>query len=223
MTVLFRSDMTAELIKANACDEDVARAAWVSNYGDDARLKDTGRIEGLINFLVREHHDSPMEHGQFTFFIECPIFVAREFVRHRTMSFNEWSGRYAELLPHFYIPSESRPLIQQGKVGQYTFAPGTPEQVAAVQQIQRAASENCWNAYQQQLDLGIAKEVARNVLGLNIYTKFYATVNPRNLFHFLKLRTAPNALEEIRMLAEQMETYVEKAMPITYAAFKEYR
>lgn len=217
--LVFDNKMRVELIKCNASDADVARAAWVSNYGEDAREKDAGRIEGLINYLYRERHMSPFEHGSFTFFVDVPIFVAREFMRHRTFSYNEISGRYTTLKPKFYIPSTDRPLVQQGKVGQYTFTPGTDEQYAKLMKWDQASYQTAWDAYQLLVERGVAREVARNVLPVGIYTQFYATVNPRNLMQFLDLRTAGNALYEIRDTAEQMEDYFEEAMPLTHKAY----
>lgn len=218
----FDNKMRVELIKCNASDVDVARAAWVSNYGEDAREKDAGRIEGLINFLYREKHMSPFEHGSFTFFCDVPIFVAREFMRHRTFSYNEVSGRYTQLKPKFYVPSIDRPVVQKGKVGNYHFEPDIALNGIS-QQLSRMAYENSWNAYQRQLDAGIAREVARDVLPVGIYTQFYATCNPRNLMQFLTLRNASNALFEIRDTAEQMENFLELQMPITWAAFNKER
>lgn len=215
--------MRVELIKSNASDIDVARAAWVSNYGEDAREKDADRIEGLINFLYREKHMSPFEHGSFTFFLDVPIFVAREFMRHRTFSFNEVSGRYTTLKPKFYVPANHRPLIQQGKVGNYTFVPGTDDQVAVGQRMDQVAYKNAWNSYEAKMTCGIAREVARNVLPVGIYTQFYATCNPRNLMQFLTLRNASNALYEIRDVAEQMEELFELQMPLTWKAFAKVR
>src|SRR6478735_3969861 len=112
MTVEFVNKSTVELIKQNSTDIDVARAAWVSNYGEDAREKDGDKIYGLLKFLYRNKHLSPFEHGSFTFFIDTPIFVAREFMRHRTFSYNETSGRYKELKPRFYLVDSERPLTQ---------------------------------------------------------------------------------------------------------------
>lgn len=217
--IQFDNKMRVELIKCNASDVDVARAAWVSNYGEDAREKDAGRIEGLINFLYREKHMSPFEHGSFTFFCDVPIFVAREFMRHRTFSYNEISGRYTQLKPKFYVHSEDRPLIQQGKVGNYTFTPGTKEQVAVSRRNQEISYQRAWNSYQMALEDGVAREVARDVLPVGIYTQFYATCNPRNLMQFLTLRNASNALFEIRDTAEQMEDFLEQEMPLTWKAF----
>lgn len=217
----FDDQMYVHLEKHDVRDEDVARAAWVSNYGSDAREKDTERVKGLIKYLYRNQHMSPFEHGQMTFFIEVPIFVAREWMRHRTWSYNEWSGRYAELEPHFYVPSEARPLVQHGKVGEYTFMPGSPEQSEAVENLTHEAYERAWFNYQEMLRQGIAREVARNVLPVGIYTKFYGSVNPRNLMAFLSLRTDPTALEEIRVAAGKVEKIFADLMPLTYEAYKE--
>lgn len=215
----FVSESRVELIKHNASDLDVARAAWVSNFGEDAREKDGARVKGLINFLYRERHMSPFEHGSFTFFVDTPIFVAREFMRHRTASYNEVSGRYTELKPKFYVPSEARPLVQQGKVGNYYFVPGSEEQTATVVEETSKAYGFAWQMYQYMLEAGVAREVARNVLPVGIMTQFYVTMNPRNLMQFLNLRNAPNALYEIREVAEKMETLFAEAMPYTYEAY----
>lgn len=217
----FDNKMRVELIKHNASDEDVARAAWVSNYGEDAREKEAGKIEGLIGFLYRNKHMSPFEHGSFTFFVDVPIFVAREFMRHRTFSYNEVSGRYKELEPKFYIPTLDRPLVQEGKPGAYTFTEGTKLQWDSVDASFKQTYRTAWKNYQRLIEFhGVAREVARDVLPVGIYTQFYATCNPRNLMQFLTLRNAPDALWEIQDTAEQMEEYFEEAMPLTYKAYK---
>lgn len=219
----FDNIMRVELIKHNASDEDVARAAWVSNYGDDARTKEAGRIEGLINFLYSNKHMSPFEHGSFTFFLDVPIFVAREFMRHRTFSYNETSGRYKQLEPKLYLPNYERPLIQAGKVGAYTFEKGYPADYEVLEEATCYSYRVAWDAYIEMLEQGIAKEVARNVLPLGTYTQFYATCNPRNLMQFLTLRNDKHALYEIRDVAEQMEEYFEDAMPLTYKTYARVR
>ena len=223
--VEFTSELKAELLRTNATDEDVALAAWVSTKGDD-RSYDPGRVEGLINFLMRDQHMSPFEHGSFTFLVEAPIFVAREFMRHRTFSFNEWSGRYSELKPKFYLPDGNRNLIQVGKPGAYTFEPGSEFQHLTVNVKTKSAVHEAWDSYQYMLKEGIAKEVARMVLPVNIYTAFYATCNPRNLMHFLMLRTeneeatfVSHPQHEIAVIAEQMEEALALAMPLTHTAW----
>lgn len=212
-----------ELIKTNATDEDVAFAAWVSNFAADARSRDTSRIAGLINFLYTEKHMSPFEHGSFTFFVDTPLFVAREFMRHRTFSYNETSGRYRELDGRFYVPAKERPLIQKGKVGAYTFEPGTEEQYKLAITCLTKAFEVSWQQYQIMLENGIAKEVARGALNLSLFTQFYATANPRNVMQFLILRNEKHALYEIRKVAEAIEAEFAATMPLTYAAFDRER
>ena len=126
--VVFRDDVTVELVKSSASDADVIWAARVSTAGEqslDEIGEDPARSAGLINYLARERHGSPFEHTSMTFFISAPIFVFREFMRHRIASYNEESGRYRELNPVFYIPSKERKLVQVGKTGAYTFEDGT--------------------------------------------------------------------------------------------------
>src|SRR5690349_12649888 len=128
----FRSDVTVELVKHTASDADVLFAARVSTIGEqslDELDKDPERSKGLINYLMRDRHGSPFEHNSMTFFISAPIFVFREFMRHRVgWSYNEESGRYRELQPVFYVPDASRKLVQEGRPGKYRFVEGTPDQ-----------------------------------------------------------------------------------------------
>lgn len=216
----FVSASTVTLYRATASDLDVARAAWVSqDAGAHVKERDPGRVEKLITFLWRNRHTSPFEHGQFTFIVETPIFVAREFMRHRTFSFNEISGRYTELPQRYYLPPADRPLIQTGKVGSYTFTAGTAEHQRIVHDTIMASTLAAHAAYRELLDAGIAKEVARDVLPVNTMTTFWATTNPRNLMHFLDLRTAPDALYEIRAVADAMEDHLRETMPLTHAAW----
>lgn len=218
----FVSGSTVELYRASASDLDVARAAWVSQNAE-AHTKEAqeGRVEGLIRFLWRNRHTSPFEHGQFTFIVTTPIFVAREFMRHRTFSFNEISGRYTELPATYYVPPADRPLIQQGKVGAYTFLPGDEAQADLVRDTIIESTQQAHAAYQKLLAAGIAREVARDVLPVNVMTSFWATANPRNLMHFLGLRTAPDALAEIRDVAAQMEDHFAEQMPLTHRVWRE--
>jgi thymidylate synthase (FAD) len=222
----FRQDVDVWLEQTNATDLSVARAAWVSTKGVDAREAE-GRIDGLINYLTRERHGSPFEHNQFTFFVECPIFVTREFFRHRIgWSYNEWSGRYDVMRPIFYVPRRERKLVQIGKNGSYTFEPGSDEQYAITKEAVMANSAEAWARYQGMLKAGVAKEVARDVLPLNIYTSFYATCNARSLMSFLSLRTenlsatfVSHPLDEIQLVADQMEALFAEQMPITHEAW----
>lgn len=222
MTLTFRSDMTVELIDHSVSDELIARAARVSTGND----RSTDGAEGLINYLMRDRHGSPFEHGVITFRVEAPIFVWREHMRHRMASYNEESGRYKQLEPVFYIPGSDRNLQQVGKVGAYTFEPGTIEQHAAVRLAGRNVAKDAYEWYLVQLEHGVAREVARMVLPLSIYSSAYVTMNPRALMNFLSLRVKSEGShfpsfpqEEIEMVAKQYEQFFQELMPITHAAF----
>lgn len=226
--VVFRSDVDVELVEINASDLRVAKAAWVSTKGSRAEDEnDQTRIGGLINFLMRDRHGSPFEHNSFTFAIRCPIFVIREFHRHRVgWSYNEESARYSELKPQFYIIGDDRNLIQTGSPGKYKFGRGSKVQTRLVQRLMMLYSRGAYKGYQYMLKKGIAKEVARMILPLNIYSSFYATCNARSLMHFLSLRTenenasyVSHPQKEIQMVADKMEELFEVAMPLTYAAW----
>jgi thymidylate synthase (FAD) len=161
-----------------------------------------------------------------TFYVQAPIFVFREFMRHRIASYNEESGRYRELKPVFYVPDANRNLVQVGKPGAYDFLPGTPEQHDSVQRAVREQSLAAYAAYQGMLDTGVAREVARIVLPLNLYSSMYVTMNARSLMNFLSLRTKHPAStfpsfpqREIELCAEAMETHWAGLMPHTHAAF----
>jgi len=229
----FRSDVTVELVRSSASDSDVLFAARVSTQGEQTLeaaqdgQEATSRDRGLINYLMRDRHGSPFEHNSMTFYVQAPIFVFREFMRHRMASYNEESGRYRELRPVFYVPSEERNLVQVGKPGAYDFLPGTPEQTALVRDETIRASTQAFEAYQRMLDAGVAREVARIVLPLNIYSSMYVTVNARSLMNFLSLRTKREGSQfpsfpqrEIEMCAEKMEDVWQKLMPLTHEAFQ---
>jgi thymidylate synthase (FAD) len=232
--IQFRSDVTVELVRSSAHDSDVLFAARVSTQGEqtleaaqDADL-DTSRSKGLINYLMRDRHGSPFEHNSMTFYVQAPIFVFREFMRHRIASYNEESGRYRELGPVFYVPGPERNLVQVGKAGAYDFHPGTAEQTELAVSEAKAQATSAYEAYQRMLDAGIAREVARIVLPLSIYSSMYVTMNARSLMNFLSLRTKREGTHfpsfpqrEIEMAAEQMEAFFADLMPLTYAAFNE--
>lgn len=230
----FRSDVTVELVRASAADSDVLFAARVSTQGEQtldvaqAGTEASSRDRGLINYLMRDRHGSPFEHNSMTFYVQAPIFVFREFMRHRMASYNEESGRYRELRPVFYVPGPERRLLQVGKPGAYEFHEGTPEQSALADQVTREASTRAFESYQAMLQAGIAREVARIVLPLNIFSSMYVTVNARSLMNFLSLRTKHEGTHfpsfpqrEIEMCAEKMEEEWSKLMPLTHAAFND--
>jgi thymidylate synthase (FAD) len=233
--IQFRSDVTVELIRSSASDADVLFAARVSTQGEQtlegAQARDTevgARDKGLINYLMRDRHGSPFEHTSLTFYVQAPIFVFREFMRHRIASYNEESGRYRELRPVFYVPGPDRKLIQVGKPGAYDFEDGTAEQTALVVQETMAVTRAAYESYQRMLEAGVAREVARIVLPVNIYSSMYVTMNSRALMNFLSLRTKREGTHfpsfpqrEIEMVAEKMEDFWAKTMPLTYESFNE--
>ena len=227
---IFRSDMTVELVKASASDADVIWAARVSTAGEQSLEEvgeDPARSAGLINYLARERHGSPFEHTSMTFFISAPIFVFREFMRHRIASYNEESGRYRELQPVFYVPAPERKLVQIGKTGAYEFVDGTKDQFDITTQAMKESYNFVYERYQQMLEVGVAREVARAVLPVGLYSSMYVTMNARALMNFLSLRTAREGSHfpsypqrEIEMVAEKMEEHFARLMPLTYGAFE---
>ena len=225
----FRSDVTVELVKHAASDADVIWAARVSTKGEQSLADleaDPSRSAGLINYLMRDRHGSPFEHSSMTFFVQAPIFMWREHFRHRIASYNEESGRYKVLEPMFYVPGPDRKLVQQGKPGAYEFVDGTAEQSTLVQELTRIACRAAYDAYQAMLAAGVAREVARIVLPLTIYSSAYVTMNARALMNFLSLRRHSEQARfpsfpqrEIEMVAERYEEEWARLMPFTHAAF----
>lgn len=225
----FRSDVTVELVRASAQDADVVFAARVSTVGEASVADvdaDAERSRGLIRYLMRERHGSPFEHNSMTFFVQAPIFVWREHMRHRIASYNEESGRYRELRPVFYVPDPSRSVVQAGKPGSYEFHPGSPEQYEVIDTAVRESCTVAYREYQRMLEAGIAREVARMVLPVTIYSSAYVTMNARSLMNFLSLRRKSEdsaypsyPQREIEMVAEAYEEHFADLMPITHEAF----
>jgi thymidylate synthase (FAD) len=175
--------------------------------------------EGLIRFLMRDRHGTPFEHNSFRFHIRAPIFVAREWMRHRVGSFNEFSLRYAKATDDFYVPEAEDVRSQVGKPGAYSFEPVSPEVAETTREKLQAVYETAYLAYEQLVELGVARELARCALPVGAYTEFYWTVNARSLMNFVSLRNSENAQREIRRYAEACERFLEELMPVTYAAF----
>jgi thymidylate synthase (FAD) len=176
----------------------------------------------LIKFLMRERHGTPFEHNSFRWHVQCPIFVAREWFRHRAgWSYNEFSGRYAKIADTHYIPDLDAVRTQVGKPGSYSFE-RCPETVAreAAKTIQHS-NEQAYRRYQWLLSQGVAKELARTVLPVGMMTEFFATCNARSLMHFLSLRNSKHAQLEIRIIAAEMERIFAQIMPVTYEGFIE--
>ena len=215
--ITFRSDCRVTYIDSMGDDKRIAQAARVSTGNDQSDRPH----EGLVKRLWRDQHTSTFEHCTLTVMVEVPIFVAREWMRHRTFAFNEISARYSEMEPVFYVPGEDRPMVQTGKAMDYRREPGDKHQRARSSAAHRMMAEDAWDDYQDMLEFGIAREVARNVLPVSLYTRFYATANLRNWLHFIALRTDPTALWEIREAAKQVVDIIADHWPTAWEAYFE--
>ena len=211
-------DGFVRLVSSNATDLSVVNSARVSFGKQSDEMDEAG--EKLIGFLMRERHGTPFEHNQFTFHVRAPIFVVREWFRHRIgWSYNEMSGRYTELPAEAYVPALSSIRTQVGKPGAYTFEQMSEEEAEDVCRRIRMAYTMAFMTYQRLLDDGVAKEVARVVLPVGIYTEFWATTNARALMNFINLRAASNAQWEIQQYANALNDLFIQTMPITAGHF----
>ena len=202
---------------AMASDLSVVNGARVSFARRKEELDESD--VGLIGFLMRERHSSPFEHAVFRFHVRAPIFVAREWFRHRWSSFNEFSMRYAKATEEFYVPDADDVRTQVGKPGAYSFEPVTPEVADTTREEMRAVYEQAFATYERLVELGVARELARTVIPVGAYTEFYWTVNARSLMNFVSLRAAEAAQREIRRYADACEHFFAERMPVTHEAF----
>jgi thymidylate synthase (FAD) len=205
------------LDEAMADDLSVVNGARVSFARRKEEMDESD--EGLIRFLMRDRHGTPFEHNSFRFHIRCPLFVAREWMRHRVGSFNEFSLRYAKATDDFYVPEAEDVRSQVGKPGAYSFEPVSDEVAEETREKLQAVYEHAYATYQELVELGVARELARCALPVGAYTEFYWTINARSLMNFLSLRNAETAQREIRRYAAACEVFLEQKMPVTYAAF----
>lgn len=199
-------------------DLSVVNAARVSF----AKRADTlGDAEvGLINYLMKNRHGTPFEHNAFRFNIRCPLFVAREWFRHRWSSFNEESLRYSGARLEGYIPAPEDFRKQVGKPGAYYFEPVDDFLAEDAKYSIEDIYDMAFSTYQYLINKGLAKEQARMVLPVGIYTEFYWTVNARGLMNFLSLRNEHQAQKEIRDYAQAVEVLWSRVMPETQRAFE---
>jgi thymidylate synthase (FAD) len=202
---------------AMASDLSVVNSARVSFGRRKAEMDESD--EGLIRFLMRDRHGTPFEHNAFRFHIRAPIFVAREWFRHRVGSFNEFSMRYAKATDDFYVPEPEDVRTQVGKPGAYSFEPVEPELAEQTRDELRAVYEQAYATYERLVEAGVARELARAVMPVGAYTEFYWTVNARALMNFVALRAHETAQREIRRYADAVETHFAEQMPVTHAAF----
>lgn len=210
------------LVDVMGNDLSVVRAARVSYDAEWRTGEDEGKDEKLIRYLMKNRHTSPFEAVTFTFDIRCPIFVARQWHRHRTWAYNEVSARYTELPDDFYVPDPALIGVQAAGNKQMREVDGqATAHSRAVADFIRNASQHAHAAYKDLIQKGCPRELARLVLPMGTYTHFFGVVNLHNLFHFLRLRLHPHAQHEIRVYAEAMLDLIEEHVPVSVAAFKE--
>lgn len=222
------------LLKCCADDLDVVNAARVSydqesdwvNAGDPMHGWNpekgvlSSRDAGLLSYMMRNRHGTPFEHNFFKFHVRAPIFVFREWQRHRIgVSINEESARYVQLKPDFYFPDDDHCRKQVGKPGHYSYEPMTRLEALQLRAILRQGYEHQYSSYISLVKAGVAKEIARAALPVGIYSQMIWSCNARSLMAFLSLRNAPTALQEIKDYAVEMERVFTEHMPVTAEAF----
>lgn len=208
-------------IRLDGCEADdlsVVNSARVS-FGKRKETMERAD-EGLIRFLMNNRHGTPFEHNYFRFHVKTPIFVAREWFRHRIgWSYNEYSGRYSEMTLGAYLPETEDMRTQVGKPGSYTFEKLDDMSSGYAQSIMRQTYEICEKSYNSLLESGVAKELARSVLPVSTWTEFYASTNARALMNFISLRADDAAQYEIRQYALALLGFLENKMPVTCDSF----
>lgn len=203
-------------------DMAVVNAARISyNKEDFGKVELTDADKNTLDYMMRHKHTSPFEQVVFKFIIEMPIFVMRQWVRHRTASLNEWSGRYSELEDKFYQPAPER-LRKQDKVNKQGSSDEVLEHADHISFLFRQEQGKLYQSYHEYLEAGVAKEVARINLPLSIYTKIVWQMDLHNLFHFLKLRMDSHAQEEIRAFANAVYELIKPIVPECCKAFENH-
>lgn len=221
-----RDDVTVQFVDSMGGEKRIVEAARVSTEGMEAM--ESEESSGLISYLFNNRHASPFEHLYFTFIIQAPIFVTREMLRHRISNFNEESGRYRQLRPVFYIPNRDRKIVQVGKVGAYDFVAGSDEQYKVMESAHNRVYNVAYEEYIRQLDAGIAREVARNVLPVGLYSSLMYTANLRSLSNFLSLRVdwgndavhPSSPTYEIELVALEIGKKVREDLPTFWELFE---
>jgi thymidylate synthase (FAD) len=199
-------------------DNAIVQAARVS-YGQGTKTKQDD--ESLINYLMRHYHSTPFEMNEIKFHIKLPIFVARQWIRHRTANVNEYSGRYSIMDNEFYVPENIGIQSTSNKQGREEFSDDI-KKVDFQLSVQKL-SEMAYERYENSIEDGIARELARIQLPVNYYTQWYWKIDLHNLFHFLRLRADEHAQYEIREYAKVICNIVKEWCPIAYRAFEKYR
>lgn len=230
--IKFSSDIEVKYIGHTGSDCRIVEAMLVSSHGLDAEKKSKESLEKRIDFLMKNRHGTPFEHGSLTVFVHAPIKVFREWHRHRVpWSYSEESGRYKQLEPLFYIPPKDRPMMRgEGfKSAKPSFSVASEEQYENIVAYLQDSYEYSYRQYEYLLAIGLDRGLARDVLGVGIYSSCFCTANPRGIMHFLELRTnhadavrPSKPLYEIAVAADQLEMIFSRHWPITYASWVKY-
>jgi len=209
------------LIESMGSDLSIVRNARVSYDAEWRAGDDEGKDAKLLNYLLKNKHTSPFESCVFTFDVKAPIFVFRQWHRHRTWSFNEISARYAELPEEFYVPKLDQITTQSSSNKQMRTDVQHP-QANELQELIKLQSEAAHATYRALIEKGAPRELARSVLPVGTYSHMFATVDLHNLFHFLKLRLHEHSQYEIRVYAKAMLELIEPVVPVSTAAFRQH-
>ena len=215
MKVLDKGEVS--LVQHMGSDHMVVASARISNGAAMPEWRGAPD-ERLIRFLADNDHLTPFEHNGFTFYIKAPIFVMREWMRHRTFSYNEQSARYMKLEPDFYFPDAPRVSHPGNK--QSSIAVEDDNLQMDMHMLLSHGYEEAWNAYERMLGQGIAREIARSVLPVGTYTQAFATGNFRNWMHFVNLRGSKDAQYEIQVYADAILAMIGEKMPLSVEAFR---
>src|SRR5712692_1405679 len=201
-------------------DESIVQAARVS-YGKGTKTVNEDR--GLVRYLMRHQHTTPFEMVELKFHVKLPIFVARQWIRHRTANVNEYSGRYSVMKDEFYVPELQAIHFQSLRNRQGRRAEDVPVELRQkVLDILTASQQQLYGEYEKMLEEEIARELARINLPLSLYTEWYWKIDLHNLFHFLRLRMDPHAQYEIRVYGEAIAEIAKKIVPVAWEAFEDY-
>lgn len=220
------NDGFVQLLEVSGSDTIVDNDATISTgkaYNDEVQEKRTDeQRRNLLRYLTRHKHTSPLEMGTVKFYCRMPLFVMRQFVRHRTASLNEYSGRYSKMIESFYVPDPSYVKKQSTLNKQGSGEPFSEFEQNEISQRVEAMNNYAWSVYQELLEQGVANEMARLVLPVTVYTEVVWKINLHNFFHFAKLRTDSHAQKEIQDLSNAMVELAQPHFPHLFEAWEDY-
>ena len=209
------------LVDHMGSDLSIVRNARVSYDAEWRTGEDTGKDAALIQYLIKNQHTSPFESVVFTFDVKAPIFVLRQWHRHRTWAYSEISARYSELPEEYYVPEVSQ-IGLQSRTNKQMRTDDEHPQAERIQDIISSSCEDSFTMYRTMIKLEVPRELARGVLPVNTFSHMFCTVDLHNLMKFLKLRMHPHAQYEIRVYAQALLDLITPVVPVAVAAFKEH-